>query len=124
MLLNLSNHPTETWTPEQVDAALSEFGEIVYEPFPNIPPEYSGREVYELSRKYLNICEDILNDPSAESAVMLSGETTFCAALSHMLLDAGYRVVCATTRRVNVDLGGGNVLKSFKFVGFRDYFKL
>lgn len=124
MLLNLSNHPTETWTPDQVDAALSEFGKVVYEPFPNIPPEYSGKEVYELALKYLNLCQDILKDTSSGSAVMLSGETTFCAALSHMLLDAGYRVVCATTRRVNVDLGNGQFLKTFKFVGFRDYIKL
>ncbi|MBR2127768.1 MAG: hypothetical protein IJ940_02735 [Bacteroidales bacterium] len=124
MLLNLSNHPTETWTPDQVDAALSEFGKVVYEPFPNIPPEYSGKEVYELALKYLNLCQDILKDTPSGSAVMLSGETTFCAALSHMLLDAGYRVVCATTRRVNVDLGNGQFLKSFKFVGFRDYIKL
>ena len=124
MLLNLSNHHTETWTSDQLDAALHEFGEIIYEPFPNIPPEYSGKEVYELARKYLNLCQDILKDTPSGSAVMLSGETTFCAALSHMLLDAGYRVVCATTRRVNVDLGNGQFLKSFKFVGFRDYIKL
>ena len=124
MLLNLSNHPTDSWTSDQLDAALSEFGEVLYEPFPNIPPEYSGKDVYELARKYLNICQDLLKDMSSGSAVMLSGEMTFCAALSHMLLDAGYRVVCATTRRVNVDLGNGQFLKSFKFVGFRDYYKL
>lgn len=121
MLLNLSNHPVETWTSDQLDAALSEFGEVLYEPFPNIPPEYSGKDVYDLAKRYFNVCKGILTSKS--DAVMLSGETTFCAALSRLLLDAGYRVVCATTRRVNVDLGDGQFLKTFKFVGFRDYYK-
>lgn len=123
MLLNLSNHPTETWTSDQVDAALSEFGEIIYEPFPDIPPEYSGKDVYELACKYFVICEEILDGQDADSAVMLSGEMTFCTALSHMLLDAGYRVVCSATSRMNVDLGEGRFLKSFKFIRFRDYCK-
>ena len=62
MLLNLSNHPVRgvwnpqkeryenAWSPEQVSAAHAEFGEIIDEPFPIIPPEYSGSGGYTNSR--------------------------------------------------------------------------
>lgn len=133
MLLNLSNHPVEgvwnagrgqyenAWTRQQVDAAVREFGEIVYEEFPSIPPEYSGREVSEVAGEYFRRCRDTIGPPADGNAVMLSGEIVFCAKLSRMLLDAGYRVVCATTKREVVDLGDGTFQKKFNFIRFRDY---
>ena len=133
MLLNLSNHPVEgvwnsrtgkyenEWTAEQIAAAEREFGEIVFEQFPMIPPEYSGKEVYVLVEDSFRTCKEILGPPKDGDAVMLSGEIVFCSMLSRLLLDAGYRVVCATTRREVIDLGGGRIEKKFKFIRFRDY---
>ena len=123
MLLNLSNHPVAEWTQDQLDVAEHEFGRIIDEPFPMIPPEYSGEEVLLLAERYLGICQNILGQPDKGNAVMLSGETVFCSMLSHMLLDAGYRVVCATTWRDVINHGNGLIEKKFKFIRFRDYLK-
>ena len=133
MLLNLSNHPVRgvwnpqkeryenAWSPEQISAAHEEFGEIIDEPFPMIPPEYSGEEVRQLAMTYLEKCKTVLGAPCDGNAVMLSGEIVFCSMLSRMLLDAGYRVICATTKRIVTDLGEGRIIKDFKFVKFREY---
>jgi hypothetical protein len=123
MLLNLSNHPVSEWTLEQLSVAEQDFGKVLDEPFPMIPPEYSGEEVLKLAERYLGICQNILGLPAQGNAVMLSGEIVFCSLLSHMLLDAGYRVICATTTREVINRGNGIVERKFKFIRFRDYLK-
>lgn len=124
MLLNLSNHPVTEWTKDQLEIAEHDFGRIIDEPFPMIPPEYSGEEVRQMAEQYLDICRSVLGQPDKGNAVMLSGEIVFCSMLSHMLLKAGYRVVCATTRRDVINHGDGIIERTFKFIRFRDYLKL
>jgi hypothetical protein len=134
MLINLSNHPVggvwddakgcflNAWSKDQLAAAECEFIEVVDIPFPYIPEEYTFEQVEELSRHYFDECSKMLStsaDPN--NAVFLVGELVFCSILSQMLLSAGVRVVCATTKRINEDLGGGEFRKGFQFVRFRDY---
>ncbi len=57
MLLNLTNHPFETWETTQLNADLAEFGEVQDFLFPQIDPELDEMELEKLVRKYL---EDIL----------------------------------------------------------------
>lgn len=121
MLLNLSNHPSDGWTQEQTVAAEKEFGQIRDERFPLIPPEFSGEEVKKLAEEYLQKCKAVLGSPGETDAVMLSGEIVFCSMLSGLLLEAGFRVVCATTERNVVELGDGRVERTFRFIRFRDY---
>lgn len=133
MLVNLSNHPVQgvwdeescrfinPWSREQVDAAEQQFGCIVDLPFPVIPAEYDLRQTQLLAYEYLEMCKITLPSRTQNDAVFLMGELVFCSILSRLLLSEGIRTVCATTARHNVDLGDGASVKTFKFVGFRDY---
>lgn len=134
MLINLSNHPVagvfdpvtgsmlNKWSDEQKQAAESEFDMISDLIFPEIPADASYEDVDHLADEYLEECKNALAGHSSyRSGVFLSGELVFCAVLSRKLLDNGIRTVCATSERVNTDIGDGRFIKVFRFVRFRDY---
>lgn len=134
MLINLSNHPVagvvdpatgnrlNQWSEEQMRTAESEFDMVQDLMFPDIPAEASYDEVEMLTDDYLEKCIELLSEhQSSRNGVFLSGEQVFCAVLAGKLLRRGIRAVCATSQRVNVDVGDGKSIKEFRFVRFRDY---
>ncbi len=116
MLLNLSNHPSASWTGEQRAAAEAGFGSVEDLPFPSIPPEWSAEEVDGLARDYVERCLAL-----APEAVHIMGELTFSLAFVALATSSGIRCIASTTERLVKELPGGDRTVSFRFVRFRDY---
>lgn len=54
MLINLSNHPSETWQEDQLEAL---YGDIVNIPFSLIDPNNTTEQIYRLALSYCNQVE-------------------------------------------------------------------
>lgn len=123
MMLNVSNHPFEKWSPEQKEAAVKNYGPVTDVPFPNVPPGATTGVVEDLARKLYNEhiapLHDGLGDPKA---VLVQGEMTLTYALVDMLRVEDIPAVAATTERVVADNPDGTKTSTFKFVQFRPYF--
>jgi len=91
MLINLSNHPLETWSEKQIEQANLQFGEIYNISFPAINPKCSAEEVIIVAHKYLNKIKEILtNHFNKNNAVHLMGEFTFVFALASLLIEENF----------------------------------
>lgn len=133
MLINLTNHPVKgvfdenkknyqnSWSKEQLDAAIALYDEIIELSFPQISPYCNTSEVKELAQEYCNRCVELLKQPSLRNAVHIGGETMFCYYVISFLLEKGYQVVSASSDRIIENLGENRTIKRFKFVKFRRY---
>jgi hypothetical protein len=119
MLINLSNHPSQNWSPEQLEAAKSQFGQVEDLPFPNIPPDATANAVLNLAKTYFDKIMTFGDNPLLQ--VHLMGEMTFTVALVRMLQNAQIRVVCSTTKRIILEEKEGLKTAKFQFIQFRDY---
>ena len=117
MLLNLSNHFTDTWSPEQRAVAIAQFGEIGDMDFPNIDPTATTAEVKKLARYYAG---EIACTPEIK-AVHLMGEMTFVVAVANGLKRRKMPVFCSTTKRTVLEEQDGRKTTQFEFVQFREY---
>ncbi len=120
MFINLSNHPLESWLPEQKEAA-GKWGKLVDLPFPLIPLEMSGKQVEEIARGYLEKIKLLIPYPDNGSAIHVVGEPAFTFFMVSLLLAEGYEVVVATTHR-NTVMHGDTKISIFRFVQFRPYY--
>jgi hypothetical protein len=117
---NLSNHPSVSWKPEQIQAAREivgpSFGGVEDVKHPNIDPRSTTEEVGTLAER---VCEAIPNG----SDVMLMGDFTFFLQALAVLKERGCRIWLATTERNTVEtlLPNGDIKKEqvFSFVTFR-----
>ena len=119
MVINLSNHPSVKWSPEQRAAAQTQFGGVEDMPFPNVPPDADAEEVKHLARLYFEKITQKSNNQMI--MVHLMGEMTFVVALVHLLQKAKIRIVCSTTKRLVLEEKEGMKTAKFQFVQFRDY---
>lgn len=116
MLLNLSNHPSNTWSAEQTAAARIQFRHIEDIAFPHVLPDAGSDDIRQLAEKYYHLIRE--KDPTA---VHVMGELTFCFALIPMLQRAGIPCYASTTvRDVTEDPELGKI-SVFRFVRFRQY---
>lgn len=113
MLLNLSNHPSANWTPEQLDAAG---GAVVDMTFPQVDPVGNETYIENLANEYLQMVLAMTNI----SAVHIMGEMNFTFALVNKLKVVGVKCVASTTQREIVETNGVKISK-FKFIRFREY---
>ena len=113
MLLNLTNHPSATWSPEQIVAAHDV---VVDMPFPSVPPDADEVYIDMLASEYL----DRILQMDNLSAVHIMGEFNFCYALIYKLKAHGVKCVASTTLRETVEENGLKISK-FIFVRFREY---
>jgi len=143
MLINLTNHPSGTWSAEQREAAISRYGEITDVPFPHISPTASRDEVAKLAQEYVQRCMALLPDPYVHrpecpaiarseadctcpyDGIHLMGEISFCLFFASAWGGVGddehlAPIVVSTTERVVEDLGDGQKKATFKFVAFRE----
>lgn len=138
MLINLTNHPSATWSSEQREAAISRYGEIVDVQFPYISPTASRSDVAKLAQEYVNRCRSLLPDPyrhaptcqldpcdCPDDAIHLMGEISFVLLFARAWGGVGdddslAPIVVSTTERVVEDLGGGQKKATFKFISFRE----
>ena len=92
MFINISNHPSPKWGPEQLAAAVALGGTVRDIAFPNVPPAADMAAVELLAA---SLCEGI----SAGEIAMVQGEASLCYAVTRRLLAKGARVVVASTER-------------------------
>lgn len=117
MLLNLSNHPSSSWSERQLIAA-SQYGDIVDMPFPNIDPYATIDQIKLLAENYLADIRKM--DPTA---IHLMGELNFTFCLVQLLLGLGYHCIASTSERMVEEKDGKKII-SFNFVQFRPYFEV
>ncbi|RME32420.1 MAG: TIGR02221 family CRISPR-associated protein, partial [Deltaproteobacteria bacterium] len=91
-LLNLSNHPTSSWTVTQMAEAKRLFGEVTDLPFPAVPPDADERALDALVDEYFKKILDI--NPAA---VHVMGEMTFTCRMVQKLKEAGITCLASTT---------------------------
>ena len=112
--VNFSNHPSDLWTLEQLQAAKV-YGDVVDVPFPQVDPTLSSEEIKAMADRYVS---DILEYRPA--AVMCQGEFTLCYAVIERLKKNGITVLAACSERITRT--EGNVKTTiFEFKGFREY---
>lgn len=118
MLINLSNHPYDTWGEEQKVAATV-YGPVREMPFPVVDEKADETYIGSLAEGY---CSRISQMASPDEAtVHLMGELTFTFALLKRLQLLGYTCIAATSQRlVSVD-EQGDKLVHFRFCRFRKY---
>lgn len=119
VFINLSNHPSDTWSKEQYDAAL-EYGEVVDVPFPQIEASSSEEEIENLVEVYYSKVMQY-----GSPTVMVQGEFSFTYRMISKLKGSGIKVLTSCADRIvkesrNVD-GSTNRMSLFKFVRFREY---
>jgi hypothetical protein len=119
MLLNLSNHPSSAWSPEQMNAAQEQFGGVIDVSFPNIDPHATSEEVkllvIEYGLKVTNIKEAQIK------AIHIMGEMTFVHNFIRIMETIQMPCYASTTERTVLEEADGRKTVQFKFVQFRRY---
>ena len=118
MFVNFTNHPSEKWDRDQINAA-SQYGEILDIPFPDVDPEAGEEDIKKLAKE----CVDKIMAAKPD-CVLCQGEFCLSFNVINALKAAGSKVVAACSKRVAVEnvIDGKTVRVShFQFVQFREY---
>ncbi len=118
LFINLSNHPYSQWSEAQLKAA-EQYGELIELSFPQIDPNFSGKEIGDLVKKYTAEIVDYAKTSAVTVHVM--GEMCFVYQLVRQLQSLGVRCVCSTSFRMVRDEGNGKRYVEFQFIRFRNY---
>lgn len=118
LFINLSNHPSSTWQPAQLEAA-KQYGEIIDIDFPAVDALCMPERVDQLANQY---ALDIINRgaPTCITAHVM-GEMTLTFRIVELLKAQGIRCVASTTERIVTDLPDNRKETQFAFVQFREY---
>lgn len=96
--------------------AAEKYGEIIDLDFPNVSPEWSEEELYQLADQECGKILDLLKG-NPDSAVLCQGECALNFLIVKFLLDEGVKVVTAVTERDVDEVRKGEVIeKRSKFV--------
>ncbi len=114
IFLNISNHPSSSWAPQQLDAARRIAPEVRDLTFPHVDPLLDETSIGAMAG-------DILAKvPQRTGACMVQGEFTLTWNVVKGLQERGIPCYAATTRR-KVRLEGGRKISEFQFVRFRRF---
>ena len=118
VFINFSNHPSSSWGEEQMRAAQA-MGEVIDEPYPNVPPKASARKIGQLAEESVRrILELAAGRPLT---VHVMGEMTLChAVVMRLIKRQRVRCVASTTERIVTEADGKKITE-FHFVQFREY---
>ena len=122
MFINYTNHKSSGWGEKQ-KAAAEKYGEIIDLDFPNVSPEWSEEELYQLADQECGKILDLLKG-NPDSAVLCQGECALNFLIVKFLLDEGVKVVTAVTERDVDEVRKGEVIEKrskFVFQKFRAY---
>ena len=120
MLINLSNHPSAKWPPEQ-SAAAQVFGKVVDLPFPDVDPSGGEEYIRSLCETYMQKIDQVsIACRASEVTVHIMGEMTLTFALVDALQSRGITCVASTTERVVTEADGVRT-SAFHFRQFRKY---
>lgn len=119
LFINLSNHPSSSWSTKQLAAAAS-LGVIADLAFPLIDETDNEEQiVFKVER----LCDKIVSiAPSSDlTTVHIMGEMTFTYKMINALKAQGYTCVASTTKRIVEELPDGSKNVKFEFCQFREY---
>ncbi|MCQ2275139.1 MAG: hypothetical protein MJZ86_10140 [Bacteroidales bacterium] len=117
IFVNLSNHPAEKWSDNQIFEA-KKYGPIIDIAFPSIDSLCSEYQIEKLADEYE---KNILQKTAKRTPVVhIMGEMNFTYALVKRLRRRGIVCVASTTERL-VEEHDGQKTSTFKFVKFRRY---
>ena len=119
VFVNMTNHPSESWSKPQLEAAR-EYGAVIDYPFPVVEADSSPELIWEKARE---IAADIKT--IQPKAVLVQGEFTLTHALVQLLQEVGILCLAACSERCTISTvneAGETIRKSvFRFVRFRSY---
>lgn len=124
LFINVSNHPSSTWSVEQKQAALKGGRMLVDVPFPNVPPTATRNDIKDIGYELIHKIDDVIaNYGGSESTTTITivGEfslTIFVVVKLRILLP-GLNIVVATSERNTVINEDGSKTIRFDFVQFR-----
>lgn len=121
MLLNLSNHPSANWPPEQLIAVQQAYGTIQDMPFPAVPAKADLDEVRLLAEKHCAMVRQIAAE-EASLTVHLMGEMTFTFIMANALCAMGIPCMASCSERIVLEESDGRKVSQFRFVRFRPYY--
>lgn len=120
MLINISNHPTSTWSKRQMETAIAQFDEVVDFPFPQIDPESSTEQIKILAQQ---LFDELIDSYDKENiTIHLMGELSIVYQLVNLFKKADIPCVVSTTKREVEELPDGSINSLFRFVKFRAYY--
>ena len=117
ILLNLSNHPYNSWSEKQKNAAAV-YGECIDLKFPMIDASLDKDAI-------MNIVDNTLSEIKSYTeknkiTVHVMGEMTFCFAIVNKLKSIGIKSIASCSNR-NVTMEGEVKTSVFEFERFREY---
>jgi hypothetical protein len=118
ILVNLSNHSSQSWSNEQLEAA-SIYGRLIDVSFPTIDESADDVDILKLAQEYFDLLHESYG--ACEFVVHIMGEQTFTFALVSMLKEAGVECIASTTKRIVHETAPGVKEVIFKFNRFRNY---
>lgn len=118
ILINLSNHPYDSWSDKQKEAAIP-YGECLDMPFPNILPSLTESDIENLATQYLAKIEEKILGKSATVHIM--GEQTFSFCLTEKLLKHGIKCIASCAERNVAETDDGIKHVTFEFACFREF---
>ncbi|MBR3609075.1 MAG: CRISPR-associated protein [Bacteroidales bacterium] len=119
ILINLTNHPSNKWSIEQIEAA-NNYGSIIDIPFPVVDEKGDEQYIKDLVKEYFN--KVLIYKSDCNITVHIMGEMTFTFALIKLLQEQGIKCISSTTKRIVIDEGDGVKEKViFEFERFREY---
>lgn len=122
MIINLSNHPSSGWSPQQIQAAEAQYGTIVDLEFPVIDPDWETNVISDLANDYLaKILAAVEASADERNAVYTAGEFVFVYQMVKLLEENDVEAVSATSKREVIE-DGEKKISVFKFVRFRNYY--
>lgn len=123
--LNISNHPIDKWSKEQLNAAMeyADFKEdnMIEMGFPQIDPGWNEEKITDLAVEWLGKVKVLAPYPF-NSTVHVMGEMNFTLCLVKELMSCGYKCVASTTKRNVNETDSGEKISRFEFVRFREYY--
>jgi len=125
LFINLSNHPSSGWTPEQMNAALEmvDNAPVIDMQFPLIDPEMNTKEVQKLAKNvFIKICK-LINEYDADQVILhVMGEMCFTYKIVEFSKQSNSIIcVASTTKRVVSEDANRSKVSKFEFVQFRKY---
>lgn len=122
MFINISNHPSNRWSKEQIEAA-KQYGEIVDIPFPNVPADASETNIISLADNVMNLVRGVTfgNLSSVRDAIHIMGESGLVFRLVSEIKEIWFFDPIYSTTERTVEEKDGQKISVFRFVKFRRY---
>ena len=119
MFVNFSNHPSDRWSKEQLEAT-QEYGEVRDYDFPMVNPEDDEKSIDKLADKCTHVILELKPD-----AVLVQGEFTLSYAVIRKLKEQKVKCMAACSARESTEEKqvDGSIRKAsvFRFCRYREY---